>query len=116
MTRQDIIKALDSTADDGGYTWRPDGETGRYVVGNGNGATVHFPFNLPTEDIVECVRQTFNRRRSSAEGLGLWLNNGTLYIDIVVFTDDLATALQTGRFYNQQAIFDSETQTVIEAQ
>ena len=50
---------------------------------------------------------------SNGEHLGIWLDKGETWLDVVKVVDDLPIALVLAKEHNQQAIYDLENREVI---
>lgn len=113
----DILRSGGGTyeVDPDGVLHRIDYDAG-YVVGVAMGtAVVLRPSPMSTNLPIGIVHEALLWVSANYGTLlvGAWLQNGEFFIDPVVHTYDLSTAVETGRFFHQQAIYGCATKEVI---
>jgi hypothetical protein len=113
LTVKEAVDLLNETMYLGGAThWFRDGGK-RYTVGNGNkGITFVLSEKSVEPAYIAHVADTFENIHYG-QGIGFWLDKGTLYVDPVWNYDDLDTALTVARQYNELAIYDNDEGEVI---
>ena len=107
-----VIKTMTQTAEIIGETLEKGGYThnknGRYIVSLKNEGSFKFKISevIP---IFNCIHDKIE----SGKNFGTWLYEGEIYIDQIVCTNCMATALQIALINEQLAIYDSELDLTI---
>jgi hypothetical protein len=105
-------KLLESISNGGGTVWLKGTEysTG-YVV-----ALSGYEMRLSLEMVTAKVLQFYVENLVSylADGVGVWVDNGFVYIDSVVHQENRQYAIDFGRYEKQLAIYDLTNATVID--
>lgn len=117
-----LNEAFDTLMGKGGFTYSLNEEKPeRYIVGTMNHSfpvTVlekpPFGINKTPKEIFDGLLLLFIFANSeklieSGNFLGAWLNEERIHFDVSLSFDSLDEAVETGEFYNQKAIFDTET-------
>jgi len=98
----------------GGHTeYRADRAMGRYVVG-GVAPALILPVGTPVGVIRDRARRMVERADdNTAETLGVWEDNGSLYFDLGDTWTLLRMALDMGRMRGEKAIYDRQSGDVV---
>ena len=117
LRKYQIMEILEYASKNGGVTFDAQGTIIKAV----SGYQVSFTQNLTSSAL--CVKFCVNDMVENALQLsdstqhkvfcGLWLDNGTLYVDNSVYIPTLTTAKRVGRLFKQISIFDWENQDCI---
>lgn len=117
--RETIARVVhQQTNEDGGCTISP--EKGD-LAGQPGYAVSMYPERervVPLDDFTACVLSKYMRDNDDlldrhGYALGTWINEGSVYLDIVRVVPDLWSAMEAGFLHKQKAIFDLEKRVEI---
>lgn len=117
LRKYQIMEILEYASKNGVVTFDAQGTIIKAV----SGYQVSFTQNLTQradevrtliDDVVENALQLSDSTQHKVF-CGLWLDNGTLYVDNSVYIPTLTTAKRVGRLFKQISIFDWENQDCI---
>ena len=110
-----VSHLLNESLTNGGCTYRFDkSDNGRYVVGGIYEVKVPISLDTSLESVVDLFVRYALTQLLDVDGIGTWVHEGVLYLDLIQTVDDLDEAIRLAKESNELAIFDSVDGVVID--
>ncbi len=110
LTPKKLSIIVDALKDNGGITINEDYDRVMFIKGYQVSIDdmVKIPMSAVSTIVLAILLETVHKEleRTQREHIGLWVDNGTLYIDLSIRVLDLYDAMRIGAHYNQKAIYD----------